>query len=135
MTRYLDASAVVKLYVAEDHSKDARARMASEPSWITARHTCVEVRRALVRTLGGRDLAAARKAFDAFWQLPFVVELGADICGRAAEMAERNLAGTLDALHVAGAEAAGDAALTFDTYDLRQAVAARALGWTVVGAP
>lgn len=40
---------------------------------------------------------------------------------------------TLDALHLAAAERAGGRAVPFLTFDLRQAVAARSLGFTVLG--
>lgn len=41
---------------------------------------------------------------------------------------------TLDALHLAAAEQAGGRELPFVTFDLRLAEAARALGFTVIGA-
>jgi predicted nucleic acid-binding protein len=40
---------------------------------------------------------------------------------------------TLDALHLAAAERAGGGTLVFVTYDIRQAQAARSLGWPVLG--
>jgi predicted nucleic acid-binding protein len=43
------------------------------------------------------------------------------------------LSRTLDALHLATAERAGGAALSFVTYDLRQAQAAPPLGEAVLG--
>ena len=134
MTQYLDASAIVKLYLAERESSDARAAMERDRAWAVARHGYVEVRGTLSRALAGRELAAARTAFESFWMVPMVVELTETVCRRAAEIAEEYGNRTLDALHLAAAEAAGGQDLTFHTYDARQAATARALGWSVVGA-
>ena len=134
MTQYLDASAIVKLYVAEDESAVARETIEQDRPWIAARHTYVEVRRTLARALGGRELAAARAAFESFWGLPMIVELTETVCRRAADIGEEYGSRTLDALHLAAAEAVGLSDLAFHTYDVRQAAVARALGWAVVGA-
>jgi predicted nucleic acid-binding protein len=52
----------------------------------------------------------------------------------AAAIAESTGARTLDALHLAAARRAGGPVVAFLTFDVRQAQAARALGFTVVGA-
>jgi predicted nucleic acid-binding protein len=74
-----------------------------------------------------------KKAFRADWDRMHVVELDIPTCERAGDLAETLHLRTLDALHLAAAERAGAGALSFVTYDLRQAQAARSLGWRVLG--
>jgi predicted nucleic acid-binding protein len=62
-----------------------------------------------------------------------VVELDETTCDLAADLAELTDARTLDALHLATANRAGQGAITVLTFDIRQAQAARAVGLTVVG--
>ena len=47
---------------------------------------------------------------------------------------QRTLARVIDGADLVAAQRVGGAALPFLTYDLRQAQAARSLGWTVLGA-
>lgn len=135
MSLYVDTSALLKRYVEEDDSAAAEGFLVADPSWVTARHTWVEVRRNLARLLRGAERARLRRAFESDWARMLVVELDAATCTRAGALAETLGARTLDALHLAAAEraGAGAGALPFLTYDLRQAQAARSLGWTVLG--
>lgn len=55
-------------------------------------------------------------------------------CELAATIAEQTGVRSLDAVHLAAARRAGGNAITFLTFDLRQAQAARTLGFAVVGA-
>lgn len=61
------------------------------------------------------------------------MELTAEVCEAAAEIAEVAGARTLDALHLGAAKVVGGGTLPFVTFDLRQAQVARSLGWTVLG--
>jgi predicted nucleic acid-binding protein len=133
VTRYVDASAVVKLYVEEPDSP--RATELLDSSWASGRHTLIEVRRALAQAIADDALDVARSRFEEDWEATDVIEIDARACERAAELAEATGARTLDALHLAAAErvGAGDG-LAFVTFDRRLAEAARSLGWTVLGA-
>ena len=133
MSLYVDTSALLKRYVDEDESAACEKMLLADASWITARHTWVEVLRNLGRLLGGPERARVRKLFRADWSRMLVVELDATTCERAGDLAETLHVRTLDALHLAAAERAGRGALPFVTYDIRQAQAARSLGWTVLG--
>lgn len=133
MTVYVDSSALLKLYVEEEASPTARTVLLMGGRWMTARHTLVEVRRALSRLLEDEALAEARNRFDQHWQRMAVVELDERTCDRAAELAEQTGVRTLDALHLGAADRAGGGGFAFATFDVRQAEAARSLGWTVVG--
>lgn len=134
MTLYLDASALLKRYIEEPESAACERLLLSDLGWVTGRHTQVEVRRNLARHLGGADHAAARTQFERDFSRMDVVELDVATCSTAADIAEATGARSLDALHLAAAQRAGGAALTFATYDLRLAQAARALGFRVAGA-
>jgi hypothetical protein len=132
LSKYVDASAIVKLYVQESDSEQA-AELLRGP-WATGRHTLVEVRRALAETLDGEELEIARERFAKDWGMTFVVELDDVTCENAAQLAESTGARTLDALHLGAAETLGEGKLPFVTFDRRLAGAARSLGWQVLGA-
>ena len=134
MILYVDASALLKLYLEEPDSPRARELLVDPRDWTTGRHTLVEVRRNLVRLLQGTSLAEYRRWFDRHWATMSVVELSERVCLRAADLAEATGAGTLEALHLGAAHEAGDGRLPVVTFDTRLADAARSLGWTVLGA-
>ena len=134
MTLYVDSSALLKRYVAEHDSTRADELLRSDPDLVTGRHTMIEVRRNLTRLLEGRDLADGRAAFAEDIRAFALVELDAATVDLSAKISELTGARTLDALHLGAAQRAGGAALTFLTFDLRQAQIARTLGFTVVGA-
>jgi predicted nucleic acid-binding protein len=130
---YVDTSALLKRYVEEDDSAACEKILLADGSWITARHTWVEVLRNLGRLLAGSERSRVRKLFRADWSRMLIVELDATTCDRAGDLAETLQVRTLDALHLAAAERAGSGTLPFVTYDIRQAQAARSLGWMVLG--
>lgn len=134
MTLYADSSAVLKRYVDEPDSEAADVLLRSDPVLVTGRHTLVEVRRNLARLLEDRDLRSARAAFAADVEVLALVELDSETCEAAATIAEMIGVRTLDALHLGAAQRLGASAITFLTFDVRQAQAARSLGMTVVGA-
>lgn len=130
MTIYVESSAFLKVYLDEPES-DAAAALLSEARWVSARHTLVEVRRNLARSLDEGGLGTARRRFDEDWAHVDVIELDSRLCGLAAELAERTGARTLDALHL-GAIRSLERPLPLLTFDRRLAEAARSLGWTVL---
>ena len=133
MSLYVDTSALLKRYIEEDESAACERFLVNDPSWITARHTWLEVLRNLGRLLQGSERARVRGLFRTDWSRMLIVELDATTCDRAGDLAETLQVRTLDALHLAAAERAGAGTLPFLTYDVRQAQAARSLGWTVLG--
>ncbi len=134
MSTYVDTSALLKRYVDEPGSDAAEALLRADPDLLTARHTIVEVRRNLARLLSVRDLAAARRAFVADLRSFAIIELDEVTCESAAGIAETTGVRTLDALHLAAAQRVSTAGVSFLTFDVRQAQAARSLGLTVVTA-
>jgi hypothetical protein len=133
MSLYVDTSALLKRYVEEPESAACESYLLADPVWITGRHTLVELRRNLPRLLEGAPLAEARAQLGRDWQRMHVVELDEVTCNMAADMAELTGARTLDALHLAAASRVGTGTITFLTFDIRQAQAARTIGMTVVG--
>ena len=133
MSLYLDASAFLKRYLIEPDGEAYGSILAGDHSWVTARHTSVEVRRNLARNLEPADLAVARRHFEKDWALTYVVELSADVCEAACAIAEVTGVKTLDALHLAAAHQVGPGELSFVTADAKLAKVARSLGWTVLG--
>jgi predicted nucleic acid-binding protein len=131
---YVDSSALLKRYVDEADSDRADELLGSDENLATARLTVVEVRRNLTRLLDDPARGVARAAFAADLEAFAIVELDRATCESAATIAEQTGVRSLDAVHLAAARRVGGNAITFLTFDLRQAQAARALGFTVVGA-
>ncbi len=134
MTLYVDGSAMVKRYVAEDESDEAEAILLADTDWVTGQHTFVEVSLAISRRLGEPERRVASAAFDRDWQRTFVVALDEVACRRAAELGIATGARSLDALHLAAAERAGGRSVAIVTFDVRLGQAARSLGFAVIGA-
>ena len=101
---------------------------------VTARHTIVEVRRALARLLDEPERGEARRAFERDLEWFDLVEPDAATCELAATIAEQLGTRMLDALHLGAAQRIGGQAVTVLTFDVRQAQAARSLGFPVLGA-
>lgn len=134
MTTYVDSSALLKRYVDEADSDDADRLLQADSVLLTARHTIIEVRRNLARLLSGRDLASARAAFANDLRSISIIELDEATCDSAALIAESTGVRTLDALHLAAAQRVSAPGVGFLTFDLRQAMAARSIGLSVVTA-
>ena len=132
MTLYADTSALLKRYVDEVDSDRAVELLMADPVLVTGRHTIVEVRRNLARLLGPVDATAARAAFTSDLESFAIVEIDAATCELAATIAEQTGVRTLDAMHLGAARRLGTT-LTIVTFDVRQAQAARSLGFSVVG--
>lgn len=134
MSLYVDSSALLKRYVDEPDSEGCDRFLGSDPVLLTARHTVVEVRRNLARIVEEKDLSAQRGAFMNDLESFSIVELDEVTCDAAAGIAETLGVRTLDALHLAAAQRVGGWTISFLTYDIRQAQAARSLGFPVLGA-
>jgi predicted nucleic acid-binding protein len=132
VTLYADSSALLKRYIDEADSERAVELLASDDELVTGRHTVVEVRRNLARLLDPSLASAARSTFMEDLAAFSIVELDAATCELAATIAEQTGVRTLDALHLGAARRLGTS-LTFVTFDVRQAQAARGLGFAVAG--
>lgn len=132
MTTYADTSALLKRYVDETDSDAAVGLLAADPQLVTGRHALIEVRRNLARLLGPAAATSARSQFSRDLNSISIIELDVDTCELAATVSEQTGVRTLDAMHLGAALRLGTS-ITFLTYDIRQASAARALGFNVAG--
>jgi uncharacterized protein len=124
---YLDASALVKRYVAEEGSETLIAAMAAAAGWATCRIGYVETARA-VGLAAGR---AAVRRLGADWPSFEVVEVDASLAEHAAELAFTEELRSLDALHLAAALLIASGELTLATWDARLHRAAQSQGLSV----
>ena len=125
---YLDASAIVKLVVAEAHTADVERDAATRTALLSSRLSATEVRRAARRQPSRRVLQQVEEVMESF----VLLDVTAAILKRAATIDPTELR-TLDAIHLATALSLGFADLDFVTYDTRLAAAARSHGLRVVG--
>ena len=131
---YVDTSALLKRYVDEHDSDLAEQLLASDPVLVTSWVTLVELRRNLARLVDVGDLAGIRAQVHADLDAFALVLVDPTVCEMAADLSEQLGVRSLDAIHLASARRLLVPALTFVTFDLRQAQAARTLGFTVLGA-
>lgn len=130
---YTDSSALVKRYVSEPDSAQAVELLRADPVWITGQHTFTEVSIALARRTTLVGYTEAMDAFEADWLRINVVAVDDHVARRGARIGAELGVRTLDALHLAAAERAGNRSLPIATFDTRFADAARRLGFRVLG--
>lgn len=133
MTTYVDSSALLKNYFAEPDSSVAERLLRSDSVLVTSWVTIVEVRRNLARVLRGAELREAKEQFAADLDAMALVAVDESVCRAAAQIGEQLGVRSLDAIQLASAQRLVIPSLPFITFDLRQAQAARSLGFTVLG--
>jgi predicted nucleic acid-binding protein len=131
---YVDSSVLVKRYIDEADSDRAEALLLDDHDWITAQHTFVEVAIALSRRTALATYGPAMTRFESDWARISVVAVDDELCRRAARIGAETGTRSLDALHLAAAERAGARSIPIVTFDQRLAPAARAMGFTTLGA-
>lgn len=134
MTTYVDSSALIKRYVSEPDSEYATALIDADAVLATSWVTVVEVRRALSKLCKGNELAKANQHVHEDVEKMALVLPDATTWLAAAEIGAALNVRSLDAVHLACAQRLRIPSLRFVTFDIRQAVAGRALGFAVVGA-
>jgi predicted nucleic acid-binding protein len=130
LTLYVDSSALVKRYVAEDGSEEVRMAMEEAAKWTCCRHGYIETVRAVGLRAG--DLGAKRVRDD--WLACNVIELDQVLAEDAARLALASGLRTLDALHLAAALTLPAESVTFATWDVDLHRAARKRGLTTLPA-
>jgi uncharacterized protein len=124
----LDASALVKRYVAEPGSDTVRDAMDEAAGWFMCRVGYVETIRAIRLAAGNAAARAAREE----WSAVGVIEVDQPLVEHAAELAlDRDLR-SLDAMHLAAALVLPSDDLVLATWDRRLHAAARAEGMRVI---
>jgi predicted nucleic acid-binding protein len=124
---YLDASALVKRYIAEEGSGALIGAMGEAEGWAICRVGYVETARAI-------DLAAGKAAVRRFmvdWPSFEVIEVDGALAEHAAELTFTEELRSLDALHLAAALLIASDGLTLATWDARLHRAARRQGLEV----
>jgi uncharacterized protein len=124
---YLDASALVKRYIAEEGSEALIGAMGEAEGWAICRIGYVETARAIQLAAG----KAAVKRFVADWPSFEVVEVDAHLSEQAAELTVTEELRSLDALHLAAALLIASDGLTLASWDARLHRAARRRGLRV----
>jgi predicted nucleic acid-binding protein len=122
---YLDCSALVKLVVVERESGALRRYLRANPRRVSCALARVEVVRA-VRAHGPRAVTRARRLLRRL----DVVRLDDELLDAAAAL-DSGVLRSLDAIHLAAAQALGDELTAVVTYDERMTSAAGLLGLTV----
>lgn len=103
---YWDTSALLKLFVSEPGSSDARAVLGRDREVATALLTYVEAFSAFTRrgqdgSLTRGDLARVRRRFGAEWTAYLRVPVTDEVVRRSRAVVERHGLKTLDAVHLA----------------------------------
>jgi len=125
---YLDSSAIVKFAVAEPESEALQAwreQLATDDVLMTCELAVAEVLRAVRRVDG--DVTVALAHLDALEQLT----MDRDLMLAAGGVPSAEIR-TLDAIHLAAAQAVGDDLAGLVTYDDRMTTAAQAVGLTTL---
>jgi uncharacterized protein len=122
-TAYLDTSAFLKLLLREPESDALLRALMKWQDRASSSLLRTEAVRALRRAGQESALGLARRLFDGM----FLIRLDEALLDRAGELNPLGLR-SLDAIHLAAAQAAGPDLAVFLTYDSRLAEAARALG-------
>jgi uncharacterized protein len=125
---YLDASALVKRYVAEPGSEIVRDAMADADAWFMCRIGFVETYRAIGMAAGGR----VAQRFVAEWPAFGSIEVDATLAEAAAGLAAASGLRTRDALHLAAALVLPGEELVLAAWDERLRAAARERGLRVL---
>lgn len=124
MTLYLDSSALVKRYVAEQGSDDVVVAMDRAETWSSCHLAFVETVRAVHLRAGVKGVQRVRGE----WPNVDIVEVNRGLVEGAARLAVAAGLRTLDALHLAAALTLPAESLVFATWDLRLHLAAREYG-------
>ncbi|MGN6373427.1 MAG: type II toxin-antitoxin system VapC family toxin [Solirubrobacteraceae bacterium] len=124
MNLYLDASALVKRYVAEPGSDTVLGAMEQADGWFTCRIGFVETVRAVGLSAGQQAAQSVRDEWPAFGVVEVDQHLAEDAAGLAIDQELRSM----DALHLAAALLLPHDDLLFATWDRRLHTAAKAEG-------
>jgi predicted nucleic acid-binding protein len=128
---YLDASALVKRYVAESGSAVIRRAMQDADAWFMCRIGFVETVRAVALSAGGSATRSVRSEWPAFG----IVEVDQALVEHAAALAGDHGLRSLDSLHLAAALLLRSNDLVLATWDRRLRAAAQAEGLQVLPEP
>lgn len=133
MTTYVDSSALLKRYVDEADSDVAERLILSDNVLVTSWITEVEVRRNLARLVDAKERANVRRLFADDLDGIAMISCDQAVADAASVIGETLGVRSLDAMHLASAQRLQIPGITFITFDLRQGLAGRSLGFNVLG--
>lgn len=133
MTSYIDSSALLKRYLQEPDSEYATSLIDADDVLVTSWLTVVEVHRSLTMLLKTPDLGKAKLVVTEDFDKMALVLPDVATWLAAAEIGVALKVRSLDAVHLACAQRLRIPGIRFVTFDIRQAIAARSLGFSVVG--
>lgn len=134
MILYLDTSALVKLYVAEEGSGSVAEQVKMADIVATSRVAYVEANAGIARKhregeFARADYARLLKTFEVDWENYFVIEMTADVARLGGELVQRHPLRGFDAIHLASAlllKRKTKMNVAFSCFDERLAQAAQA---------
>jgi predicted nucleic acid-binding protein len=140
---YLDTSALVKLYVAEDYSDIVQAAAKAADSLVSSALAYVEAHAAFARLrheglLSGPQHELARQRFREDWRDMRRVETGDSLLERAVELTEAFALRAYDSVHLAAADylsRATNETLVFACHNAALNKAAKVLGMSLLERP
>jgi len=108
MILYLDTSALVKLYVAEEGSGSVAEQVKAADVVATSRIAYVEAKAGIARKhregeFAQEDYARLLKSFEVDWESYFVIEMTADVARLGGELVQRHPLRGFDGIHLASA--------------------------------
>lgn len=139
MILYLDTSALIKLYVAEEGTDSVQEAVSRVNVVAASRVSYVEARAALARAwresrIGKQDLRHAVSGLNEDWERFLVLEVTSDLARRAGDLAEEYALRAYDALQLASAlilKGSIGAEVSFLSFDEDLSHAAESAGLTV----
>jgi uncharacterized protein len=133
VTLFLDTSALVKRYRAEEGTASVLAAMERDSRWVVSAMALPEARIAMCAAWSGSPPEAVLQGLAADIDRCHVVPVDPECLARATEIGCAHGLRTLDAIHLAAADRL-PRPVTLVTFDRRQAETARLLGFDVQAA-
>ena len=125
---YVDSSALIKIYVAEEFSEQSKEIIARYREIYLSQIGVTETLINLRKRLSTHEFAMATKLFEVDIATFNIIDFDEQISHSAVDISEGTNLATLDAIHLASALKVRDADIDFLTYDTVQRKAAKSLG-------
>ena len=125
---YVDSSALIKIYVAEEFSEQSKEIIARYREIYLSQIGVTETLINLRKRLSTHEFAMATKLFEVDIATFNIIDFDEQISHSAVDISEGTNLATLDAIHLASALKVRDAGIDFLTYDTVQRKVAKSLG-------
>ena len=125
---YVDSSALIKIYVAEEFSEQSKEIIARYREIYLSQIGVTETLINLRKRLSTHEFAMATKLFEVDIATFNIIDFDEQISHSAVDISEGTNLATLDAIHLASALKVRDADIDFLTYDTVQRKVAKSLG-------